>query len=136
LPECAPFLASPDFRLRIFGRLSPAVSDRCAAHFGLRRLWLKQVKRSTYIQAVSAPRFICRNTLRHRIDFDRIPLPRYEQKLPVVLTEEQVGRLLEAPKRLCDRGILATLYGAGLRASEAIGLEVADPPVSVRSCTA
>ena len=57
---------------------------------------------------------------------DRIPLPRYEQKLPVILTKEEVKRLLEAPKNLGHRAILATLYGTGLRVSEATHLKVSD----------
>ena len=43
----------------------------------------KRVKLSTYIQSVCALRFFYQNTLRRRIDIDRIPLPRYEKKLPV-----------------------------------------------------
>jgi site-specific recombinase XerD len=41
----------------------------------------KQVKLSTYIQAVCGLRFFYRNTLNRSIDIERIPLPRYEKKL-------------------------------------------------------
>jgi integrase/recombinase XerD len=86
----------------------------------------KKVKLSTYIQAVAALRFLYRNTLNQKIDIDRIPLPRYETKLPVILTREEVKALLEAPKNLGHRAILATLYGAGLRVSEATNLKLSD----------
>ncbi len=86
----------------------------------------KRVKQATYIQAVCALRFFYRNTLNRRIDIDRIPLPRYEKKLPVILTKEEVKALLEAPKNLGHRAILATMYGAGLRVSEAVHLKVSD----------
>jgi integrase/recombinase XerD len=86
----------------------------------------KKVKLSTYIQAVAALRFFYRNTLNQKIDIDRIPLPRYEAKLPVILTREEVKALLEAPRNLGHRAILATLYGAGLRVSEATNLKVSD----------
>lgn len=59
-------------------------------------------------------------------NIERIPLPRYETKLPVILSREEVKALLEAPKNLGHRAILATLYGAGLRVSEATNLRVAD----------
>ena len=85
----------------------------------------KKVKLSTYIQAVAALRFFYRNTLHRKIDVERIPLPRYEKKLPVILTKEEVKRLLEAPKKLGERAMLATL-GVGLRVSEVTGLKVAD----------
>jgi integrase/recombinase XerD len=86
----------------------------------------KRVKLSTYIQAICALRFFYRNTLNRKIEIDRIPLPRYEKKLPVILSREEVKALLEAPRNLGHRAILATMYGAGLRASEATKLKVDD----------
>jgi integrase/recombinase XerD len=53
-------------------------------------------------------------------------LPRYETRLPVILSKEEVKALLEAPKSLGERAILATLYGAGLRVSEVVNLKVSD----------
>jgi integrase/recombinase XerD len=86
----------------------------------------KGVRLSTYIQAVCGLRFFYRNTLNCKIDIERIPLPRYEEKLPVILSKEEVKALLEAPKNLGHRAILATMYGAGLRVSEATNLKVCD----------
>ena len=86
----------------------------------------KQVKLSTYIQAVCGLRFFYRNTLNRGIDIERIPLPRYETKLPLILSKEEVKALLTAPKNLGHRAILATMYGAGLRVSEVTNLKVRD----------
>jgi integrase/recombinase XerD len=86
----------------------------------------KRVKQSTYIQAVCALRFFYRNTLRRAIDIDRIPLPRYEKKLPVILSKAEVKVLLEAPRNLKHRAMLATMYGGGLRVSEVARLKVSD----------
>lgn len=86
----------------------------------------KRVRLSTYIQAVCGLRFFYRHTLDRKVEIDRIPLPRYEQKLPVILTREEVKALLQAPKNLGHRAILATMYGAGLRVSEAANLKVGD----------
>src|SRR5271170_3620246 len=86
----------------------------------------KRVKLSTYIQAVCALRFFYRNTLHQKIEIDRIPLPRYEKKLPVILSKTEVKALLEAPKNLKHRAMLATMYGAGLRVSEVARLKVSD----------
>jgi site-specific recombinase XerD len=86
----------------------------------------KRVKQSTYIQAVCGLRFFYRNTLNRKIDMERIPLPRYEKKLPVILTRDEVKALLQAPKNLGHRAILATMYGAGLRVSEVANLKVRD----------
>ena len=57
--------------------------------------------------------------------------PRKSQRLPQVLTRDEVARLLAAPRgtdpaALRDRALLELMYACGLRASEAIGIEVAD----------
>jgi len=55
--------------------------------------------------------------------------PRVGRKLPHFLTTEQVALLLEAPRAnepmgLRDRAILETLYSAGLRVAELVGLDI------------
>jgi integrase/recombinase XerD len=57
--------------------------------------------------------------------------PRRGRKLPQVLTRGEVDRLLQQPKgtdpqALRDRSLLELMYACGLRASEAISLEVGD----------
>jgi integrase/recombinase XerD len=57
--------------------------------------------------------------------------PKKSQRLPHVLSRDEVARLLAtprgpAPHALRDRALLELLYACGLRASEAIGLEVRD----------
>jgi site-specific recombinase XerD len=88
----------------------------------------KRVKLSSYIQAICALRFFYQNTLHRRIDIDRIPLPRYEKKLPIILSKAEVKALLEAPQNVKHRAMLATMYGAGLRVSEVASLKVSDLP--------
>jgi len=62
------------------------------------------------------------------------PLPKFEgpklpKKLPVVLSEEEVDHLLEAPDMtkesgIRDRAMLETMYASGLRVSELVGLRL------------
>jgi integrase/recombinase XerD len=57
--------------------------------------------------------------------------PRRAKKLPQVLNYSEVQKLLAAPRgaeptALRDRALLETMYACGLRASETIGLELAD----------
>jgi integrase/recombinase XerD len=57
--------------------------------------------------------------------------PRKTQKLPEVLSRDEVNRLLRAPQgtsaaALRDRALLEVLYACGLRASEAVGLALED----------
>jgi integrase/recombinase XerD len=86
----------------------------------------KHVKQSTYIQAVCGLRFFYRYTLNRKVEIERIPLPRREKKLPIILSKQEVKALLTAPTNLGHRAILATMYGAGLRVSEATNLKVED----------
>lgn len=56
--------------------------------------------------------------------------PRRERKLPHFLTTKEIGRLLKAPPKdpmgARDRAILETLYSAGLRVSELVGINTFD----------
>jgi integrase/recombinase XerD len=57
--------------------------------------------------------------------------PRKTQRLPRVLSREEVARLLCEPKgmdprALRDRALLELMYACGLRVSEAIGLQLSD----------
>jgi integrase/recombinase XerD len=61
----------------------------------------------------------------------QLKAPREIRKLPHVLSREQVARLLSQPEgadptALRDRALLEVMYACGLRASEAVGLEIQD----------
>jgi integrase/recombinase XerD len=62
-----------------------------------------------------------------------IQLPRKPQRLPKVLSQDEVVRLIEAAGKNPDRfwsararAMLETMYGSGLRASELLGLKLTD----------
>jgi integrase/recombinase XerD len=62
---------------------------------------------------------------------DLLASPALWTRIPRVLSPEQVTQLLEAPQPadryyLRDRALLETLYAAGCRASEVVGLDLAD----------
>jgi site-specific recombinase XerD len=86
----------------------------------------KKASTSQVKQAVAALRFLYRITLGRDWTLEQIPYPRREHRLPVVPSPEEVARLLDAVDRLEHRTILATIYAAGLRVSEATHLRVAD----------
>jgi integrase len=48
------------------------------------------------------------------------------RKLPVVLSPEEVARLLDAAPGLKYKAALSVAYGAGLRAAEVISLKISD----------
>jgi integrase/recombinase XerD len=76
-------------------------------------------------------RHLRREGLRESDPTASIGAPRRGRKLPNVLTRGEVERLLAQPRgtepaALRDRALLELMYACGLRASEAIGLEVGD----------
>jgi len=77
-------------------------------------------------QTVCALRFFYGVTLGHGEIPERIPYAREPRTLPVVLSVDEVVRFLEAMPSLKTRAALTTAYAAGLRASEAVGLKLAD----------
>jgi len=86
----------------------------------------KNVSRPTFVQMVCALRFFYTHTLNRKISMERIPFPRRERKLPLILSREEVKALLEARGNLRNRTLLAILYGCGLRVSEVAQLQVSD----------
>ncbi|WP_370539733.1 tyrosine-type recombinase/integrase [Algoriphagus sp. Y33] len=58
----------------------------------------------------------------------RIELPtiKRSKKLPAVLSQEEVRKLLKAPKLLKHHILIALLYGCGLRCFEVRNLRIAD----------
>ena len=74
--------------------------------------------------AVAALRFLYWVTLKKEWTFgEDIPLPRKPQKLPIVLSPEEVAHFLSCVDCGKHRVILTTCYAAGLRISEAVRLK-------------
>lgn len=71
---------------------------------------------------------------RHRLrsnPSDLMDSPRKARALPRVLTEDEVARMIDAaagddPRSVRDRALLETMYGCGLRVSEACALKMED----------
>ncbi len=91
--------------------------------------------RSTISRKLASLRSFYRFAMRQGLASDNPakPLrnPRRQRKLPHVLTNEEVGKLLLAPPAntlagLRDRAILETMYSAGLRVSELVSLRDGD----------
>jgi len=81
---------------------------------------------STCSQAAHAFRFLYHVTLGRSPATFHVPAPKQPQKLPDILSREEVWRLLRACTHPRDRLLLATTYAAGLRVSEVVALKVAD----------
>ncbi len=65
-------------------------------------------------------------TLGRRYLVEHIPFPREQRQLPVILSREEVGQLIDGARTLKQRAMLMTLYGTGMRRAELVQLKVAD----------
>jgi site-specific recombinase XerD len=93
------------------------------------QVYLVEEKKSSWTcfnQTVCALRFLYHKTLGKDWAITRIPFPRKEKKLPIVLSRDEAAQFLRAIKSLKYRAVLSLCYGAGLRISEALHLKVSD----------
>jgi integrase/recombinase XerD len=86
----------------------------------------RHVSWSYYNQTVAALRFLYEVTLERQGVMQRIRCPKVPKKLPVVLSQDEVTRVLSAVGSLKHRALLMTAYAAGLRVSEVASLRIED----------
>ena len=77
-------------------------------------------------QTVAALRFFFRVTIKRHAITEHTAFIHELRKLPVVLSPEEVARLLDAAPGLKYKAALSVAYGAGLRAAEVIALKIGD----------
>ena len=103
-------------------RITPAQLRR----YHLYLLEERRLAVGTVVTQICALRFFCRYVLKRRDVREDLPYPKQRLRLPVVLSPDEVQRLIAGAKNLYHRTLLLTLYGAGLRRSEACQLKVRD----------
>jgi integrase/recombinase XerD len=113
---------------------------RFAAHFGRSpqelgpedvrayqlHLLKRQVSWSAFNQCVCALRFLYGTTLGRREPLERLAYGRRPKRIPRVLGRDEVRELLACTRQRSHRLVLTTIYGTGLRISEAVVLRVSD----------
>lgn len=108
-------------------RSPEALGDEQIRGFLLHMIQKRRISKSRYRQVYAALKFLYTVTLRRPFEVDTIPVPRkLAGRLPVVLSGSEVAALLRAVRLPKYRAIVMTLYGSGLRVSEACRLKVAD----------
>ena len=109
-------------------------SPNTATSEDLRRFQLhmaqQQVGPSTINAAITALRFLFTVTLEKPDLVRPLRIVTEPRKAPVVLSQEEVSRLLQAAPGLKYKAALSVAYGAGLRVSEVAHLKVSDIPGS------
>ncbi|MDR6967578.1 site-specific recombinase XerD [Flavobacterium arsenatis] len=75
---------------------------------------------------VAAIKFYYTGILQQKVDFNYLYPQGNQFKIPVVLDQMEVKKILESTDNLKHQAILSTCYGAGLRVSEVVGLKIID----------
>lgn len=92
-------------------------------------LWLLRKKGYSHQHlhtTVNALKFYFEKVQGRAKEFYALPRPQRPQKLPTVLGESEVVRLIQCTQNLKHRALIMTAYAAGLRVSELVGLKIAD----------
>ena len=77
-------------------------------------------------QAISAIKFLFINVLKINDNFDGFSRPKREQKLPEVLSQEEILKIFDCVKNEKHRTMLFMIYAAGLRVGEVVCLRIND----------
>lgn len=94
--------------------------------FQLHLLRDRKLATNTVKQRMAAIQFFFARTLKRPYLRDDFPYPKSPQKLPAVLSQEEVTRLIDSASNLSHRAMLMILYSTGVRRSELVRLQVGD----------
>ena len=85
------------------------------------------LRTKTVMVQMAALRFLFLKVLKRRYRREDLPLPRSPRRqAPVVLSQEEVARLIQSASNLRHRTILMTLYATGMRRAELCHLRTED----------
>jgi site-specific recombinase XerD len=109
-----------------FGKPAEQLGPEEIRQYQLYLIKEKNVGWSNFNQAVCGLRFLYRFTVPRKWHIKMIPFGKRPKKLPAVLGQQEVERLLKCVHYPKHRTVLTTLYAAGLRLSEATHLKIPD----------
>jgi integrase/recombinase XerD len=111
---------------RFIGRSPVEVGESEAKRYLYHLIHDQKRTRSYVNQAYSGLKLFYQKVAQKPFVMSKIPRVKAAKTLPVVLSKEEVGALLDAVENLKHKAILTVLYSAGLRLSEACQLKVSD----------
>ncbi|UCC54607.1 MAG: site-specific integrase [Anaerolineaceae bacterium] len=109
-----------------FGKSPDCITEEELRQYFLYQTQERKVSRSTCKIYLCAVKFLYEYTLQREWPTLTLVRPPKEKKLPVVLSQEEVRRVLGRVYQLRYRVCLSTIYSCGLRISEGISLKVTE----------
>jgi len=86
----------------------------------------RKLAAGSVVARVAALRFFFVRTLKRHEFREDLPYPKRRERMPTVLSLEEVAKLINAAGNLMQRTLLMTLYGTGMRRTEVSLLKVSD----------
>lgn len=108
------------------GRKLAEADERQIMEFLFHLVDTKKASQSTVNQTISAIKFLYNAVLKSPKVVGEVPRPRREHKLPNVLSRNELTRLFEETANPKHHLLLMLTYGAGLRVSEIVSLQLED----------
>jgi integrase/recombinase XerD len=114
-----------DFALR-FNRPPDRLGPRHIREYQAELFQKRKLSPGTVAIRLAALRFFYIKTLKKAWSIDETPYPKKTRRLPAILSQEEVARLIDASRTPCHRTLLMTLYATGVRNAELTHLKVSD----------
>lgn len=111
---------------KFYGKSPDQITESESQSYLLHLLTERKLAHSSCNVVASALQFFYRVTLKRRETEFCLPRPKVPQRLPQILSREEVASLFEHTPNLKHRAFLMTTYGGGLRLLEACHLKVSD----------
>jgi len=111
---------------KYYGRRPDRIDEAQVQRYIVHLLQERKLAWSSCNVALHGLKFFYRVTLKRRSAEFYIPTPRQPQKLPQILSPEEVARIIDHAVNPKHRVLLMTAYGTGLRLSELCHLKLSD----------
>ena len=111
---------------RYFGKSPDKLDQEHLRQYQLHLLHDRKFTVGTIVSTIAALRFFFVRVLRRPYREIDLVYPKRPERLPTVLSQEEVGQLIASASNLLDYAMLTTLYATGVRRTELIRLKTED----------
>jgi integrase/recombinase XerD len=111
---------------RYFGKSPDKLGQQHLRQYQLYLLQDRELRVGTIVGRIAALRFFFVKVLRRAYRQIDLIYPKRPERLPTVLSQEEVAQLIDSANNLLDYAMLMTLYATGMRRAELTRLKVED----------
>jgi len=120
------YLCAVEEFARYFGKSPDKLGQEHLRQYQLHLLHDRKLTVGTIVGRIAALRFFFVKVLRRSYRQIDLIYPKRPERLPNVLSQEEVARLIDSANNLLDYAMLMTLYATGMRRAELTRLKIED----------